>query len=236
MNAAPALLVEDLTFRYPDGTAALAGVSFTLAPGEKLALLGPNGAGKSTLLLHLNGLLRGTGRIVVGGLPLTDGNLKEVRRKVGLVFQSPDDQLFCPTVFDDVAFGPRNLGLPEEEARERATRSLAAVGLAGQEQRSAYHLSWGEKKRAALATVLSLEPEVLALDEPVAFLDPRGRRELLELLRRLGGTQLVATHDLPLAEALCTRGVVLSRGRVAAEGPVAELRADRALLEAHGLL
>ena len=229
--------VENLSFAYPDGTRALDGVSFTVAAGERVALAGPNGAGKSTLLLALSGMLHeGTdGSIRVAGLLVEKANLGRIRQKLGLVFQNPDDQLFCPTVLDDVAFGPRNMRLPAEEVARRAAAALAAVGLAGFERRSPFHLSLGEKKRAAIATVLSMQPAILALDEPTSMLDPRGRKDVARLLRRLGGTQIIVTHDLPMIADLCHRVVVLSRGRVVADAPPAEALADPAFLELHGL-
>jgi len=230
-----AVEVERLSFRYPDGTQALNAASLTIREGEKVALMGPNGAGKSTLLLHLNGLLQGEGRVLVMGLPLEPRNLKSIRRKVGLVFQNPDDQLFCPNLYDDVAFGPRNLGLAEEEVRARVGRSLAAVGLSGLDGRMAYHLSWGEKRRAAIATVLALGAEILALDEPTAYLDAAGRRDLVRCLKRIGGTQILATHSFGLVEELCERVVVMVEGRVVAEGTPEAIRSQRDAAERYGL-
>ncbi len=243
----PIVQVEDLHFAYPDGTRAIDGVSFQVAEGERVALAGPNGAGKSTLLLHLAGALDGTasGRIAVAGIDLSRGStasgspprgrVHQVRRLVGLVFQNPDDQLFCPTVFEDVAFGPRNMRLSEDEVRARVGEALAAVGLAGFERRSPLHLSLGEKKRAAIATVLAMRPRILALDEPTSMLDPRGRREVAALLEGLGGTQIVVTHDLDMVRRLCGRVLVISAGRVVADGPPADVFADRSFLETHGL-
>jgi len=230
-----AVEVRDLSFRYPDGTPALDQVSLQVARGERLALVGPNGAGKSTLLLHLNGLLQGRGLVRICGLTVEKRNLRAVRQKVGLVFQNPEDQLFCPTRRAEVSFGPRNLGLAEDEVGARVRRSMGLVGLAGCEDRLTHRLSWGEKKRAALAAVLALGAEILVVDEPAAFLDGRGRRELIALLKDLGGTQIIATHDLALVEALCERVLVLSRGRIVAERTPRELCRDAALLEAHGL-
>lgn len=229
------LEVADLKFSYPDGHAALRGVSLSIAPGEKVALVGPNGAGKSTLMLHLNGILQGQGEIKVCGWPLDKGNLGKVRAAVGLVFQDADDQLFSPTVFEDVAFGPLHMGVPEAEARERVAKALAAVGMNAYTDRVSHHLSVGEKKRIAIATVLSMEPEILVLDEPSAGLDPRARRGLINLLHGLPQTILASTHDLPLVMDLFPRTVVMNEGRIVADGPTASILSDAALLEANGL-
>jgi cobalt/nickel transport system permease protein len=228
------LEIKDLSFTYPDGSPALRGISLAIAAGERVALVGANGAGKSTLLLHLNGIIE-SAAVTVSGLPATRANLKAIRQKVGLVFQNPDDQLFCATVAEDVAFGPRNLRLAESEIAERVRESLREVGLQGFERRSAFHLSVGEKKRAALATVLAMRPDVIVLDEPTGELDPRGRRELAALLRRIGRTQIVATHDFELARELCSRVVVLDKGTLVADGTVADVLGDHTLLAAHGL-
>lgn len=237
MTAAPdALLVEDLAFAYPDGHQALFGVDLRLGPGERVALLGPNGAGKTTLVLHLNGILSGgRGRVSVGGLAVGKRTLPEVRRRVGIVFQDPDDQLFMPTVGEDVAFGPRNLGLPEPEVAARVAAALEQVGMAGAADRPPHHLSFGQRRRVAVATVLSMHPEVLVLDEPSSNLDPAGRRELAEVLQALPVTMLMVTHDLPYALQLCPRSVVLDGGVVVADGPTRELLADADLLAAHRL-
>ncbi len=227
--------IEHLSFSYPDGHPALRDVSLRIAPGEKVALVGPNGAGKSTLILHLNGILRGEGRVTVCGLPVEEKNLGRVRAAVGLVFQNPDDQLFSPTVFDDVAFGPLYQGLPPAEVERRVTSALAAVKMEAYARRVSHHLSVGEKKRIAIATVLSMEPEVLVLDEPTAGLDPRARRGLIHLLRDLPMTMLVSSHDLAMVRELLPRMVIMDEGRIVADGPTAELMKDEQLLEAHGL-
>lgn len=233
------LAVNELAYRYPDGHEALCGLSFTLAPGERVALIGPNGAGKSTLLLHLNGLLPdrapATPRVTVDGLPLVEANLAEVRRRVGLLFQDPDDQLFCPTVWEDVAFGPRQLGVAEPRLAQLVRDSLAQVGLAGFEERLPHHLSRGEKRRVCLAGLLACDARLLVLDEPTSDLDPRGRRELMGLLTRLPVGQLIATHDLEFVVEICPRAIVLDGGRIVADGPTLELLDDEALMLAHGL-
>ena len=228
--------VANLSFAYPGGHPALRDVSLGIAPGEKVALLGPNGAGKSTLILHLNGILRGqAGLVRVSGMEVDDRMLGRVRAAVGLVFQNPDDQLFSPTVFDDVAFGPIYQGLKAAKVRARVDEALAAVGMAAYRERVSHHLSTGEKKRIAIATVLSMRPEILVLDEPTAGLDPRARRGLIKLLTALPQTMLIATHDIRMVLEFVPRAVVMDAGQVVADGPAAELLADAALLEAHGL-
>ncbi len=228
--------IRDLRFVYPDGFEALKGISLAIARGEKVALIGPNGAGKSTLMLHLNGINEPTGgTVAIAGMPVIRQNIGRIRAEVGLVFQDPDDQLFSPTVYDDVAFGPIHMGLPKEEVDTRVTAALAAVGLAGFERRQPFHLSIGQRKRAALATVLSMSPSVLVLDEPSAGLDPRGRRELINLLRGLDQTMLVSTHDMKLVAEIFPRTVIVDGGLVVADGPTGAILADAALLEAHGL-
>jgi cobalt/nickel transport system ATP-binding protein len=230
------LLVEDVAFAYPDGHQALFGVDLRLERGERVALLGPNGAGKTTLVLHLNGILRaGRGRVSVAGLPVGKPTLREIRQRVGIVFQDPDDQLFMPTVADDVAFGPRNLGLPEPQVAARVAAALEQVGMAEFGDRPPHHLSFGQRRRIAVATVLSMDPEILVLDEPSSNLDPAGRRELAEVLQALPVTLLMVTHDLPYALQLCPRSVILDGGTVVADGPTRELLTDVDLLAAHRL-
>ena len=233
---APALLVERLAFAYPDGRQALYGVDLRVAPGERVAVLGPNGAGKTTLVLHLNGVLGGgSGRIEVAGLPVAKANLREIRRRVGIVFQDPDDQLFMQTVREDVAFGPANFGLTGPELADRVDRALAAVGMTEHVDRSPLHLSGGQRRRVALATVLACDPEILVLDEPSANLEPVARRELAEVLLALGRTMLMVTHDLPYALQLCPRSVLIDDGVIVADGPTRDLLADTSLLAAHRL-
>lgn len=227
--------IEQLSFAYPDGHTALDRISLKIAPCEKVALVGPNGAGKSTLILHLNGILRGSGSIKVCSLPVEKHNLSRIRGMVGLVFQNPDDQLFSPTVYDDVAFGPLYMGVNEAEVQRRVQAALAAVQMEEYVGRVSHHLSMGEKKRIAIATVLSMQPEVLVLDEPTAGLDPRARRGLIRLLAELPLTMLVSTHDLHMVKELFTRMVVMDNGRVVADGLTEDLLKDDELLTAHGL-
>jgi cobalt/nickel transport system ATP-binding protein len=230
-----AIHVNNLVYSYPDGHRALNGVSLEIAPNEKVALVGPNGAGKSTLILHLNGILRGQGHLNVCGLELNDQNVRRLRAQVGLVFQSPDDQLFSPTVFDDVAYGPIYQGLPPDQVHQRVESALAAVRMSDYANRVSHHLSVGEKKRIAIATVLSMQPEILVLDEPTAGLDPRARRSLIRLLDELEITMLVSTHDMLMVRELFPRMIVMDDGQVVADGPTEQIMNDVALLEAHGL-
>jgi cobalt/nickel transport system ATP-binding protein len=235
INTNDVLNVADLHFSYPDGHSALYGVSFKMCMGEKAALVGPNGAGKSTLMLHLNGILNGKGDIHIGGQRLMRENLPSIRAMVGLVFQNPDDQLFSPTVFEDVAFGPLHMGLPEEDVRARVDSALEAVRMSAYRDRLSHHLSVGEKKRIAIATVLSMNPSLLVLDEPSAGLDPRARRTLINLLRELPITMLVSTHDMAMVKELFPRTIVMDEGRIVADGPTPQILEDEALLTAHGL-
>ncbi len=233
-----ALEIINLTFAYPDGRQALKGVSFSLHPGEKVAILGPNGAGKSTLLLHLNGLLHGSGDVSVMGHRVVENDKKalaRIRALVGLVFQDPDDQLFSPTVYEDVAFGPLYMGLPMDEIDERVQHALSQVGLDDYGDRMPFHLSGGEKKRAAIATVLSMHPQVLVLDEPSAGLDPKARRGLITLLDHLDQTILITTHDMHMVKEIFPRSIIMDGGAVVADAPTREILADQPLLEAHGL-
>ncbi|MBL8090074.1 MAG: ABC transporter ATP-binding protein [Anaerolineales bacterium] len=229
------LSVNDLHFSYPDGHAALHGVSLKLCNGDKVALVGPNGAGKSTLMLHLNGILHGNGDVEIAGKKLTKDNLPMIRAMVGLVFQNPDDQLFSPTVFEDVAFGPLHMGLTEDEVRQRVDNALEAVKMTAYKDRLSHHLSVGEKKRIAIATVLSMNPSLLVLDEPSAGLDPRARRTLINLLRELPITMLVSTHDMALVKELFPRTVVMDEGKVVADGLTQDILADEVFLNQHGL-
>ena len=232
----PALEVESLAYAYPDGHQALFGVDLRIDSGERVALLGPNGAGKTTLVLHLNGIhLAGHGSVSVAGTPVEKRTLKEVRRRVGLVFQDPDDQLFMPTVREDVAFGPANLGIRGDDLDERVNEALRAVGMEEHADRSPHHLSFGQRRRVAVATVLSMQPDVLVLDEPSSNLDPASRRELAEILLSLQQTILLVTHDLPYALELCPRALVMNEGTIVADGRTSEVLADRTLMEANRL-
>ncbi|MBI1787446.1 MAG: ABC transporter ATP-binding protein [Acidobacteria bacterium] len=219
----PVIEARDLRFQYDDGTVALRGVDFRLYPGETVAVFGANGSGKTTFVLHLNGLLEGQGSVEVCGLPVAKQNLAKIRQKVGIVFQDSDDQLFMPTVLEDVTFGPLNLGLTPEAAFERAHRALHQVGIDEAAAKAPYHLSAGQKKRVAIAGILAMEPEILVLDEPTTFLDPPGQHALAELLRGLPQAKLLVTHDVEFAAALADRAVFFEKGRIAGEGTVAQV-------------
>ena len=220
---APLILVQGLRFQYEDGTVALNGVDFRLDEGETVALLGANGSGKTTFALHLNGLLTGEGTVEVCGLPVNPRNLVEVRRKIGLVFQDSESQLFMPTVLEDVAFGPLNHGLSPHQAVERATAALEQVGMSAAAGKAPYHLSAGEKKRVAIAGILAVEPDILVLDEPTTFLDPPGQRALAQLLSALPQAKILITHDMPFARATCSRAAFFSHGAIADEGSVEQM-------------
>ncbi|MBM2837839.1 MAG: transporter protein [Deltaproteobacteria bacterium] len=230
-----AIEITDLTYLYPTGNKALDNINLSISRGERIALVGPNGAGKSTLILHLNGILNGVGHLKVMGMPMEKGNLPKIRQKVGVVFQDPDHQLFSPTVFDDVAFGPINMGLSEEDVNTRVSEALEKVGLAGFEERLPHRMSFGEKRRVCIASVLSMSPEILVLDEPSSSLDPRSRRELINLLNSFEITQIIATHDLEMALELCKRVVVMDRGTVVADGDIREILGKEDLMLRHGL-
>jgi cobalt/nickel transport system ATP-binding protein len=227
--------VQGLSFAYPNGQPALRAVNLTIHEGERVALMGPNGAGKSTLLMHLNGIMRGHGRIDVSGLPMSDEHIRHIRAIVGVVFQNPDDQLFSPTVYDDVAYGPLYMGLPRDEIALRVQRALAAVDMTGFEDRMPHHLSIGQRKRVSIATVLAMDPRILVLDEPSAGLDPRARRGLIALLRRLPQTLIASTHDMRLVRDLFDRAIIMQEGRVVVDAPASQVLEDEDLLEEYGL-
>jgi cobalt/nickel transport system ATP-binding protein len=227
--------IESLSYKYPDGTVALRGVSLKISEGECVGLIGPNGAGKTTLLFHLNGLLRGEGEVRVGGLKISDKNLKAVRRAVGIVFQDPDDQLFSSTVFDDVAFGPLSMRLPREEVDSRVGQALRDAGLASHAGKAPHHLSFGQKKKAALAAILAMRPEIIALDEPTSNMDPGSRRAFLRLIESLDATKVISTHDMDSVFELCGRVLLLDSGELIADGEARAILGDKCLMESHGL-
>lgn len=224
--------LKNWSVTYPDGTKAVDNLSLTITDGEHLALIGANGAGKSSLILSLVGILPGTGSVTVDGVTLNPETLREIRTRVGVVFQNPDDQLFLPTIYDDIAFGPRNLGLDEESVKHRVEDRLKLLHIEHLRDRTALKLSGGEKRMAAMATVLAMKPSVMLLDEPTAFLDPKARRNLISVLQSLPHTMLIATHDLPFALEVCPRSVILRRGQLAADGPSRDLLTDAELMEA----
>ena len=236
MSGEWAVDIRELSYRYPDGTSALEGINLSIARGESVALIGPNGAGKSTLLLHLNGILRGQqGEVKILGEPVNSRNIKRIRSLVGLLFQDPEDQLFCPTLYQDIAFGPANLKLPSDVVHQRVKEALSRVGLSGLEGKVPHHLSAGQKKRAALASVLAMEPEILALDEPTSHLDPQGARDFIDLIQSLPATKLLITHELPLALELCQRIIVLESGHIRLDLSVDDLPEHESVLEDYPL-
>ena len=227
---------KDVSFRYPDGTEALKGINFRITHGESVGVVGANGAGKSTLLQHMNGYLMPTsGRVIIGDLSLTGKTRREIRRKVGIVFQNPDDQLFMPTVFDDVAFGPLNLGMDEASIRERVCKALNRVNSLALQDKPPHHLSCGQKSAVAIASVMAMEPDILAMDEPAANLDPKSRRSLITLLKTFRHSKIIASHDLDLILDVCERCIVIGDGVVVADGPSAEILSNRTLLEENSL-
>ena len=229
------LRIDHLTYSYPDGHQALRDVNLVIAQGESLGLIGPNGAGKSTLLLHLNGIIKSKGSVRILGTLLNGKDLRAIRSKVGVVFQDPDDQLFMPTVFDDVAFGPINMGHDKLEVKRRVSQALSWVGMQGYEDRSPHHLSLGEKKRVSIATVLSMSPEILVLDEPTCGLDPRGKAAVIQVVQQLPMTKLIASHDMDLIRSLCDRTVVMDGGQIVADDLTERILFNKALLRKHGL-
>lgn len=227
--------VTNLSYTYPNGFEALRSVNLTIREGERVALMGPNGAGKSTLLMHLNGVLTGQGRIEITGIPLDESTVRQIRAIVGFVFQNPDDQLFSPTVFDDIAYGPLYMGLPKDDIRRRVSDALAAVDMAGFEERMPHHLSLGQRKRISVATVLAMDPRILVLDEPSAGLDPRARKGLIQLLRGLPQTLIASTHDMRLVRDLFDRAVIMQDGRIVVDASTREIIDDEVLLDQYGL-
>lgn len=229
------LQIEELSFSYPDGQLALEGISLSVNKGERLAIVGPNGAGKTTLLLHLNGILRGSGKVSVDGMQLDDATITHIRRRVGLIFQDPNDQLFCPTVREDVAFGPLHFQMPRQEIEDRVRSALNMVDMTDAADRLTHHLSLGERRRVSIAGVLACDPEVLAFDEPSASLDPKRRRELIEFIKATDKTVLISTHDLDLALRTCGRCIIMNEGRVVADGDSEKLLLDEELLHKNDL-
>lgn len=231
-----AVEMRNVSFKYPDGQIGLKDIILNIHCGESVGIIGPNGAGKSTLLLHLNGILRGMGDIYIHGLRIEDKNIRIIRKMVGMVFQDPEDQLFSLNIFDDVAFGPLNMGCSEEEVSRKVSSALATVGMAGFEKRSSHHLSIGEKKRVAIATVLSMDPQIIVLDEPSSSLDPRGKSSLIKVIQNLPATRIIASHDLDLVKKICSRIVIMDEGSIVADSKTEEIMDNKSLLAAHGLL
>lgn len=230
-----AVEIRELNFTYPDGKPALNNINLDVFNGETIGIIGPNGAGKTTLLLHFNGILKGTGMIKIFGIEVNSKNLKEIRKKVGLVFQNPDDQLFSQTVFDDVAFGPINMGFDKESVITRVKGSLDYVNMSGFEEKHPYHLSVGEKKKISIATILSMEPEIFVLDEPTGELDPRSKRNIINILKNIKSTKIIATHDLELVLEICNRVFLLDNGSIVSFGETKSILSNKELLEPHGL-
>lgn len=226
--------ISNLNFTYPDGKQVLNDINLNIYENESVGIIGPNGAGKTTLLLHLLGILRGEGEINVLGMSMNDGNLKKIRNKISLVFQDPNDQLFTPTVFDDVAFGPLNLGISKDIIEQKVKESLNKVGMSGFEERFPHHLSFGEKKRISIATVLAMEVEILLLDEPSSNLDPKARRQLINLLNNLKITKIIAANDLKLASEVCKRVILLDEGKIVAGGNTKDILNNKSLMERYG--
>jgi cobalt/nickel transport system ATP-binding protein len=236
MNELAAISVRKLSYSYPDGTKAITDISLDINYNECLGIIGPNGAGKSTLIQHFNGILNSNGNILVEGKQFSRKTSSEIRFKVGLIFQNPDDQLFCNTIFDDVAFGPKNMKLDTGTIEKRVIEALDNVGLSGFDQRNPFHLSIGEKRRASIATVLSMQPSIIVLDEPFAGLDPRGRREMISLLQKLDQTKIIVSHDLNAIEQLCSRIVVMDDGKIIADGVTENILSNADLLHTHGMI
>lgn len=230
-----AVEIEGFSYDYPDGTKALVGINLSIAHGEKVAIIGPNGAGKSTLLLAMSVFLKGTGKIIIDGIGASAKNAKKIRQVLGLVMQNPDEQLFMPTLFDDVAFGPMNMGLDEGEVKERTADTLKTVGLEGMETKPPHHLSGGQKRSAAIATILSMDPKIITMDEPEASLDPRTRNKLTQLLKSLSQTLIIATCNMDFAAGLCGRAVLMDEGKIIADGDARKIMSDANLMQTHGL-
>jgi len=230
-----AIELKDFSYSYPDGTAALSDITLSVEPGQRIALIGPNGAGKSTLLLAMAGFVKGTGKVLVDGLQISRKNLKKIRTTIGSCLENPDDQLFMPTLFDDVAFGPLNMGLEAEQVKARVADALRTVGLADMGDKAPHHLSAGQKRAASIATILSMSPKIITLDEPDGSLDPRNRNNLIKLLKSLSQTLIIATCNMNFAAALTDRAVLLDKGRIIADGDAKKLMADSRLMAEHGL-
>ncbi len=230
-----AVELKNVSYVYPDGIEALKDISLTIKKGEKVAVIGPNGAGKSTLITMLNGVRQGTGEINILGYPLMKKNLPQIRTLVGIVFQNPDDQLFCPTIYEDIAFGPLNSGLSEEKIRENVLYALRETDLQGYEDRSPFHLSFGERKRASIATILSLKPQIIAMDEPTSNLDPAHRRNIISWINKREEMFIITSHDLDMIWDTCSRALILNKGSIVADGAAKEILRDKKLLEENNL-